>query len=306
MPLNIAAFKDPLLSAGGKVSMLTQEYVWNQERPVLLIYASCHGRTLMEYFRTRPDIMSSYNIIRLETSVMLPKILDGTDPKLHERQSIKDIFQMADVVITYNMGARHGTLALDVIGKNIRTDAKVITFVAPNVSCFCPFGYGYTSNIPVMDALDKGKSPDQVWAAFEHGDFDPMFPMRWRLELGRLLDKESYHDIGLVGFIIRNHKKVKLWLAPAHPSMIPMAFVGNEIAGRLGLLKESEEKIISMDYMLGAIRGQPETDYEFNYYKFEYPKRHLNDAGGRLYYRQVFDSMVTHWKSGGLLQPAAD
>lgn len=306
MPLNKSPFSDPLLSAGHPAAMLMQEHVWNQDKPVMLIYASCHGRTLMDYFRTRPDIMSAYNIIRLETSVMLPAILNKTDPGLHNRKSIVDTFQMADVVVTYNMGARHGQLALDVIGKHIRSDAKVITFVAPNVSCFCVFGYGYTSNIPVMDALDKGKSPEQVWSDFQNGSFDPMFPMRWRLELGRLADKESYHDIGLVQFIMRNHKKVKLWLAPAHPSMIPMAFVGNEVAAKLGMAREPEEKILAMDYMLGAIRGQPETQYEFNYYKFEYPMRHAEDAGGMNYYRLVFDTMVAHWKNGGLLQPAAD
>lgn len=294
------------MSEGHPAAMLTKEHIQGDDKPVLLIYASCHGRTLAEYFRTRPDILSAYNIIRLETSVMLPVIRNRTDTNLHNRKAIVDTFQMADIVVTYNMGARHGSLALDVVGKHIKPDAKVITFVAPNVSCFCAFGHGYTSNIPVMDALDKGRSPEQVWADFKNGNFDPMFQLRWRLELGRLLDKEGYHDIGLVQFIMRNYRKAKLWLAPSHPSMIPMAFVGNEVCARLGLAPEPESKILSMDYMLGAIRGQPETKYEFDYFKFEYPMRHESDAGGLDYYRTVFDSMVEHWRGGGLLMPAAD
>jgi hypothetical protein len=286
--------------------MLTKEHVWNYDKPVLLIYASCHGRTLMDYFRTRPDLMAAYNFVRLETSVMQPAILDGTDKELHNRKSIIDTFQMADVVVTYNMGARHGNLALEVIGKHIRNDSKVITFVAPNVSCFCPFGYGYTSIIPIMDALDKGKTPDQVWSDFVNGSFDPMFQLRWRLEMGRLEDKEMYHDIGLVAFIARNYQRAKLWLAPAHPSMTPMAYVGNEVAVKLGFERHPEEQILAIDYMLGAIRGQPETDYEFKHYKFTYPMRHGNDAGGISYYRTVLDEVAKHWNNSGLLRPAVD
>lgn len=306
MPLNIAAFTDPILSEDSP-PIFTKEHVWNQDKPVLLIYASCHGRTLADYFKTRPDIMAVYNIIRLETSPMFIAINHTKkDPDLCSRKSITDIFNMADVIVTYNMGARHNQLSIEVVGKHFRPEARVITFVAPNFSCFCPFGYGYTSTMPILNALDKGQTPAQVWSDFEQGKLDCLFPMRWRFEMGRLADKEVYHDIGLVQFIVRNHRKGKLWSAPAHPTFLPMAFVGNEVCGRLGLNRQSEESIMAMDYKTGWMRGQPETDYEFNYFKFEYPQRHQNELGGIEYYRSVFQHIADYWHTGGYLMPAAD
>lgn len=299
--LNIAAFTDPILNED---SLFKQEHVWHQDKPVLLVYASCHGRTLIDYFRTRPDFMAAYNIIRLETGPMLTAMNLKKDPNLCNRDSIRQIFQMADVIVTYNMGARHRDLSLEVVGKHFTPGAKVITFVAPNFSCFCPFGYGYTSTMPILNALDKGKTPTDVWDDFTHGQLDCLFPMRWRFEMGRLADKESYHDIGLTQFIQRNHKKAKLWSAPSHPTFLPMAYVGNEVCIRLGLPAQSEESIMAMDYKLGWMRGQPETNYEFNHFKFEYPSLHQSELGE--YYSPMFTSIVNYWNSGGLLMPAVD
>lgn len=306
MPLNITAFTDPILSEDSP-PIFTKEHVWDQNKPVLLIYASCHGRTLMAYFRTRPDIMAAYNIIRLETAPMFIAMNHSKkDPNLCNRKSIREIFAMADVIVTYNMGARHKDLSIEVVGKHFSPGVKVLTFVAPNFSCFCPFGYGYTSTMPILNALDKGQTEAQVWADFENGQLDCLFPFRWRLEMGRLSDKECYHDIGLVQFINRNHKKEKLWSAPAHPTFLPMAYVGSEVCENLGLGRQSEEDIMAMDYTTDWMRGQPETDYEFKYFKFEYPQRHQHELGGIEYYRSVFQHIANYWKTGGFLMPAAD
>lgn len=308
MPLDITAFEDPiLLSRQDSTPILTKEHVWHQEKPVLLIYASCHGRTVMDYFRTRKDIMAAYNIIRLETGPMyIAMYHNKRDPNLCSRKSITEVFRMADVILTYNMGARHGQFAIEFVSKYFRPDVKVITFVAPNVSCFCPFGYGYTSTMPVLNALDRGQTLNQVWTDFENGQLDCLFPLRWRLEMGRLSDKEGYHDIGLTKFIAANLRKEKLWSAPAHPTFLPMAYVGNEVCVRLGFERQSEDAIMAMPYTTGGMTGQPETDYEFKYYKFEYPKRHANDLGGLEYYRPIIHTIEEFWKGGGFLLPAVD
>lgn len=279
---------------------------WQEGKPVALIYASCHGRTLRGYLEDRADFKERFNLLRLETGPMTLLIQDGHD--IFGAESIRRIFGMADVILTYNMGARMGPHALDRVGRLFKAGNRVITFVAPNFSAFCPFAFdGYGSHIGLHALFDSGIDLEDAWQKIIHYDFDPLFAIRWRLEIGRYQDKERYHEIGLSDFIIRAHKKVKLWMGASHPSYIPMAYVGSEICGRLGLPRHNEEDILRMDYLKDAVGGQPETDYEFRFYRFDYPKRHENDAGGWDYYRKIFDCVYAQWKAeGAYIRPQVD
>jgi hypothetical protein len=296
-------FQDPILTRGDLMFSYDAKR-YRDNKPTLLIFASCHGRTLIEYFTyQRPDICEAFNLLRLETAPMTLAIDAGID--IFANPTIRAIFQSAAVIATYNMGARMRHHDLARVSKLFRPDAKVITFVAPNFSCFCPFSYdGYASHLGLLTAFDRGQSADEVWHDFKSGAFDPMFPIRWRLELGRHIDKESYHDIGLTQFIIRNHRKVKLWFGPSHPSYHVMAHIGSEIGQRLGFPTHTEEQILGFDYTRAMVGGQPETDYEFNHFKFQFPKRHVEDPTN--YYRAVLDAVYNHWKSESSIRPQVD
>lgn len=304
MMTTIEAFNDPVLLKDCPAGIFEPDKNFDPKKRTLLIYLSCHGRTLMDYFRTRRDLLNEWNVLRFETGPMLIAVRAGID--VFKLPSTRAIFGMADAVFTYNMGDRHGCLALNKVLPFIKRSAKVVTMVAPNCSCFSPMAYAYCADLGVMNAFDSGKTEEQVFNSFKAGAFDPMFNVRWRIEIGRLADKESYHDVGLAAFVVRNYRKQKLWMAAAHPTYTTMAYLGNECLSRIGLKPESEEAILSYDYTIGAIGGQPETQYEFKHFRLEYPMRHEKDAGGIEYYRSMITNFAAHWRSGGLISTAWD
>lgn len=296
-------FNDPILHRGDLLFSYDKKR-YDPAKATLLIYASCHGRTLIRYFTYhRPDICEKYNLLRLETAPITLAIREGIDVFNHP--TIKAIFSSAEVVATYNMGARMGHHELAKVSRLFRPGARVITFVAPNFSGFCPFSYdGYGSHLGLLNMFDRGISAEHAWVKFLGGDFDPLFPVRWRLEIGRHQDKESYHDIGLTRFIIEHHKKAKLWTGPAHPTYHVMAYLGSEIGGLLGFPKHTDEQILAFDHALEMISGQPETSYEFDYYKFDYPKRY--EDGKENYYHKALQAIHQHWQTGGSIRPSVD
>lgn len=295
-------FDNPILHQGDM--MFDTEPNWNNSKPTLLIFASCHGRTLLEYFRyARPDILEKYNILRLETGPMTLTIQKGID--LFAHPAIREVFAVADVVATYNMGARMRHHELTRVSKLFKPGAKVITMAAPNFSAFCPFSFdGYGAHLGILTALDQGKSPAQLWSDYEHGQFDPMFAVRWRLEIGRHQDKGGYSDIGLTAFIIAHYKKAKLWMGPSHPTYHIMSYLGSEIGGLMGFPKHTDEQILGFNYDRGMVSGQPETEYEFNYFGFQYPRRYTSDEN--CYYRRCFELICESWKTDGFVRPIVD
>src|SRR4051812_7841924 len=98
-------FDDQLLNRADLLFSMDKRF--HPEKKTLLIYMSCHGRTLLHYFtEERPDLLEKYNIIRLETGPMTIRIREGVD--VFGNTGIKAVLSMADVVVTYNMGARMG------------------------------------------------------------------------------------------------------------------------------------------------------------------------------------------------------
>jgi len=297
-------FSDPVLSKDCPAGIFEPDKKFDPKKKTLLLYLSCHGRTLMEYFKHRPDVANGWNILRFETGPMVTAIQNGIP--IFQRDSTKAIFGMADALFTYNMGDRHGELALRKVRSLLKPDAKIITMVAPNCSCLSPISYGYGGGIGVQDAFDNGKTEDQIWKSLLDGTFNPLFNIRWRIEIGRLADKEAYHDVGLAGFIQRNYQRQKLFVAGSHPSYNTMAYLGNECLARIGFEKESEEKIIAQDPALGAIGNEPETDYEFKHFRFQYPMRYQGLLGGLEYFHTMITQYASNWRSGGLIHPAKD
>ena len=287
--------------------MFSNEPNWSDSKGTILIYASCHGRTILHYLRNRrPDLCERFNILRLETGPMTIRMESGMN--IFEHEAVKSVFQCADVIFTNNMGARMRHHDLSKVSKLWRQTAKVITFVAPNFSAFWPFCYdGYGAQIGLYNVFDRGVSKDAAWQQFVNGDFDPLFPIRWRMEMGRHGDKERYHDIGLSQFILANHKRAKLQMSASHPSFLTCAYIGSEFCGKLGLPKHSIDEILSWNPTEEAVGGQPETDYEWKHFGFQYPQRHKNDQGGTEYYRKLFDHVYDWWtRSKGTIIPQVD
>jgi hypothetical protein len=274
---------------------------FNPAKPNLLIYASCHGRTLLDYFRHRPDAVAQFNLMRLETG---PLLVLSRERDVFSDPGIKSVFCSADVLVTYNMGARHGVLSLDRVSKLCRPGVKVITFTAPNFSCLWPVALGYGGGLGVLNRLDKGLTVQQIQKSFLERTFDPLFHLRWRLELGRYADKDRYHDIGLSAFVQQNIQKAPLFIAHSHPSFITMSYVGSEVLGRLGFNKESLDMILAKPPDIGTMNAQPRTNYELKHFGFKYP--YPISSGGDEHYLGLISDYAKVWAQGGFIFPSMD
>ena len=287
MTLNEELRNDAVPMQNHPVGICQPEPAWDDSKPLIVILASCHGRTLLTYFDRQPDFRSKYNIVRLETGPIHVKEITG-EPVM-TRPSIAKLLCRADILLTYNMGVDHGSYSMENIRKQIRSDCKVITFTAPNCSLFWPVAYGYLGDFAVMHAFDTGKTAEQIIHDFYNGTFDPMFKMRWRLEIGRLEHKDISHDVKLAPFVVRNHVTHKLFMGPSHPTFTTVAWLGSEIIRLLGYASETEAQVLAHDHNINAMGPFPETHYEFNHFGFTYPMRHQHsaDCGGIEFYRSV-------------------
>lgn len=289
---------DELLIERWPASAFWPEQSWRPGLPVVLIFASCHGRTLFDYFRMRPDFMAQFNIMRLETGLI--RIFEQRGVDMYSRPMMRRIFGLADILLTYNMGPRHGTMALERIRPFIRQDCRVITWTAPNFSAMSPVNGGYCGAIAVLKYMQEGWSEVGIIEKFRDGTFDSLFGIRWAIEIGRIRDRDDTHDVKLADFIIKHHQTHKLFMGYSHPSMTSVACLGSQMIGLLGHNPDSEEKILSYNYMEGAMAGEPETDYEFRHYGLKYPKRHeTTNVGGSEYFEQQISEAYRFWANSG-------
>jgi len=274
------------------------EQGWRDNLPCILIFASCHGRTLLDYFSMQPAFRSKYNIMRLETGPIRIREHRGAD--MMNRPAMKLAFKSADILLTNNMGPRHLSHSLNRVIPMLRSDCRIITWTAPNFSAFWPISEGYCGAIAVLEALDRGKSVNQICQDFEQAQFDPLFNLRWRIEMGRISDRDNTHDVKLGDFIQRNFRTHKLFMGASHPSFLPMAHMGAQIIRMLGHECDSEEQVLAYDYNIGTMAGEPETGYEFKHYGFTYPMRHLTTSvGGLERYIGMIHSAAQFWTTGG-------
>lgn len=289
---------DPVMMAGHPAGICQPETSWDDSKPLMVILASCHGRPLLTYFNMKPEFRAGYNIVRLETGPILAKEESGE--AVMSRPSMRRLLGETDVLVTYNMGARHGSFSLSNVRKMLKPGCNVVTFVAPNCSIFWPVSYTYCGVLSALHALDRGQTSDEIIRDFDAGTFDPVFKMRWRLEMGRIEDRDSTHDVKLCRFIERNHKTHKLFLAASHPSFITIAWLGSGIMQKLGHPADSEAQILALDPLIDAMGMWPETHYEWEHFGFRYPLLHpRTQVGGIEHYHSVIRNAEKFNAAGG-------
>lgn len=298
MTLQEEILADPAMMAGHPVGICEPERNWDASKPIAVVLAACHGRTMVDYFNMKPAFRSLYNIVRLETAPILLREMKGED--VMTRPSMRRLFQAADLLLTYNMGAAHGSFSLERVRALIRPDCRVVTFAAPNCSLFWPVSHGYCGALGVMHAMDQGKTVEQIIADYDNGQYDPLFKLRWRLEMGRIDHRDQTHDVPIGQFITRNHKTHKLFAAISHPTFTTIAWLGAGIMRVLGHAHDDETKVLAYDYAVHGIQGYPETVYEFKHYGFTYPMRHtMTSLGGPTFYHKMIRDVEAFIKAGG-------
>lgn len=287
--------------------LIAKEILWPDPSPQAglqraLVFTNCTGRALSDYLRRNEGFRSRFNLDALETAPIFLETMRGSN--VFAFDVVRALFRDCDVLITNNMGARHGDMALENIRPMLSSSAKTITFVATNFSCLWPLSYGYGGMLGVERLLDQGATVDDVWEKLKDGTFDPEFSLRWRIEMGRLIDKATYHDIDIHHFISQNVKRVKLFTASSHPTYHIVAHVGARICDILGIGHENIEANLAHDCMDGTMRGWPETHYEWAYYKMEYRK--TQSEGFDDWYLPMLHHAAAGWQQGALLSPPRD
>lgn len=287
--------------------LVDKQIIWRDPeaqlgRKQMLVFTNCTGRALCDYLRRNKEFRAAYNVEALETGPIQLALSDGKP--VFQLGSIVRLFEACDVLVTNNMGPRHREMALENIRPLLRGGARTITFVAPNFSCLWPIAYGFSGTLGAEALFDKGATVDDVWAKLKDGSFDPLFDIRYRLEMGKLSDKGAYHDVDIARFIAANLRKVKLFTAGSHPTQHVVAHIGSEILRLLGMPYQGEAEILQLDAMEGTMAGWPETDYEWNHFKFAYPIK--NNAKFDETYREILDNAYGWWKRGALIMPPRD
>jgi len=289
---------DKTMMADWPSGICQPEQGWDNSKPLLVILASCHGRTLLTYFNMKPEFRSQFNIVRLETGPIYMREYAG-EPVM-TRPSMVRLLSEADVLVTYNMGDNHGSFSLSRIKPLLKSGCKIVTFAAPNFSAFWPVSGNYCGVLAVMNALDRGKSEAEIHKDFDDGSFDPIFHLRWRIEMGRIEYRDKTHDVKLGDFILRNHKTHKLFMSAGHPSFTTIAWLGSGVILALGFPAEDESAVLAYDHAIDCMGKWPETDYEFNHYGFTYPKRYAKvETGGMEIYHELIRSAVKFSNEGG-------
>lgn len=298
MSINDELLSDNTMMASWPAGICTPEQNWDDSKPLLVILSSCHGRTLLTYFNMKPEFRNRFNIVRLETGPIYQREIVGES--VMGRPSMLRLLKSADVLVTYNMGASHGSFSLERVRPLMRPDVKVVTFVAPNFSAFWPVSGNYCGVLAVMHALDKGKSEAEIHEEFDRGDFDPLFHLRWRIEMGRIEHRDATHDVKLKDFISKNHKAHKLFMSAGHPTFTTVAWLGSGIIRALGHSADDESAVLSYDHAHDCMGQWPETDYEFNHFGFTYPKRYptVPSGGMEIYHRLISDAVAFSQRGG--------
>ena len=271
-------------------------------RKQAVILMNCTGRGLGDYLLSNVQFRQKFNLDRLETAPILIREHQGIP--IVATDTFHAILNQADLLITNNTGDRHGNLALNQILTHLNDRCAVITCVATNFGAFSPIAHGYGGLIGVHAMLDAGAQRNDVWKALKNGSFDSYFNIRWRLEMGRMADRDSFHDVGFANFILEHHRTTKLFMAQAHPAGSMVAYIGCRILELLGLPHDSIDKVLAYDCLQFSVRGQPETQFEFKHYGFKYPMRFTD--GFDEFYGHLLDLAVESWRLGGFMPPAYD
>lgn len=252
--------------------------------PRILLYSSCVAKPLRDYLLSRPQIANKYAV-----DVLLMHCLEQDGVADLAQSDYVRLIGSADVVAANFYSPKWKDLGLERLRELKKASAPLITWPPPNFAAFWPVVEGYGEE-GVERMFRCGAKKEDILDAYDSMKFDPLFSERFPDQLDRLREIETKTDIKIADFCERNHRRVKLWFTSNHPTTNLVAWMGTQIGRALGLELDTEESCL--DYapdVTGDWNTFPETRYEFEHYRFEYPMRYARTQywGGPEWYRSV-------------------
>lgn len=262
-------------------------YLWTDDRcngevrvdkPILLFYTSCHAEQMVVYLKQyRPDILDKFQWLVLYTHRLL----------LHRGKFNLDlihaIFAQAHTIITNPMNPRFEELST--IPLLAKATGAVAKFVPPSVTAFWPVVEHFGEE-PVARAMLAGFTADQIIAQFDSGTLGCCFGSRYEHQINRLRKREEDCHATLSGFIDTHHREHKLFFTSNHPTFPVIGHLMEGCLRHLGYAAGPEPLSLPMN-AANFSHHFPETNYEWEYFRFRYPMRFPKDRGGSEFYRNA-------------------
>lgn len=252
------------------------------------LYTSCHALPLRTYLSTQMEFKQKFNV-----NIVLVHRLLLTGLEQIKSPLIVGIFKNTSLILSNPFIGQYEPMNLKYFPVNTGT---CFTYVPPNNAALWPVVEHFGER-GVVELLEQGMNPEQIWQMLEAGTFDSRFDVRWNAQIIRLAEREKSCDIGISGFCRRNLRKCKLWFTENHPTYNLIGYVGSQLCKLAGFVPDSEDACAVLNPAhCGDWNASPETRYEFEHFRFEYPMRFDKSLGGLPYYKTLIHNIARRFE----------
>ena len=236
---------------------------WRRGWPLAVLFAGCHGVHFVSYWRTRQDI-PDVNI----AVVFTHKLEQAGASEFLGIPLLQAMFKQARYFSAQPSSG--GVYTSDNVVKLV--PGRVGYYHNPTAGCFFPV-CEHAGMKPVADLLRAGFTRPQILDAFNQGSFDPQFETRYAETMQILREKDKFCATPFADFVARYLRKRKMFSTWTHATPVAYVRIGADLLSYLfGLRKVSDGEVLAASYPVLVEWGEwPETHYEREYYKVEYP-----------------------------------
>lgn len=247
-----------------------------KSKPHLLFFSSCHNQQIHYYIRDwRPEVYDRFfvNYLMIHQCQLQPDI--SINPLTMA------LVGSASVIVSNNFAPKFGQFSMDNILRYAVGDPKHITFVPPTSACWWPCCFPFGEDGVIFHMQKEGLEAEGIIRKFRRGSFMPCFKQRFREQMDNLRLREKRHMVTISDFVVRNHRKAKMFSSFNHPCLPVIGHIVEQVLGRFGYTVRPEEHSLALPPTGGRIGNHYcETLYEWEFYNFQYPMRYVHDRGG--------------------------
>lgn len=270
---------------------------------IMVFYTSCHAYQFIRYLTTyRPEVLEDYLIV-----ILYNHLLINARPHF-DLNLLQLIMGRAAVVITNPFSEKFGDLSLHslMVHYDPRTQTD-ITFVPPSVSHYWPVSEHFGEEPVARYIYNDGTTANEMIDQYLRGRFICMFSERSKRQMDRLGLRGQNCDVQINKFIHDHQKTHKMFFTSNHPTFHLIGHIMDGCLKLIGYDAKGDDFNLALPTNGGEMRNHnPETQYEWDFYEFQYPRRYTTDWGGEnMFYpaiiKRVAEKLKTIEKAAELL-----
>ncbi len=261
----------------------------------LLIYSSCHAWGILRYLNQhRPDIRAQYNV----SAILIH--LAAEDPGARNSPEFIRAVHEADFLLHHPLATEKWEgMRPDEIG--LKNSCVAVTMESPQASCFWPVVHGpLLGELPVRTLLGKGAEETEIIRLFDSGEMKCYFADRFTSDMARMRERDARSDLKAAEFIANHFRNTKMFFTENHPTMPVLGWMTDQFLARLGHPSQGEEAALALP--LDTMEGWnhfPETEYEWEHYGLDYPRKYESYMGGKDHYHRIIKVLCESKLAGG-------